>query len=302
VIGLLAAMLVTAYLALPLTATLSGKLIQAYHFFPVTAAIQTCLLVALVACMGPRFLPKTKWTPVLAGMILLFGYFLIPYHVIHRHLLTGPIRSDLYSPPGPAYHHAFAALARELDRDIYKDDQVIATTDDQVFVYWVAFRGRYTLFPQVWTSTLSNHEMEDRVLWFAREEGLDQADLVRFLDQPNILVYWLGHNLYQLNPLYHKEPLSDYSADDIRLHMNIPLGFDSFDVALPLSEIKRLQDRYAEILSMDEKEKPRLDLIILTADTKLMPLPDPDPSRYYLSYHDDYFRVWKAINGAVPKP
>jgi hypothetical protein len=301
VLGLLAAMQLAAFLALPLTATLTGKLIQAYHFFGVTAAVQTCLLVALVACVGPRFMPKALRNPVPAGILLLFGFCLVPYHVIHRHLLTGPIRTDMNTPPGPEYHHAFTSLARELDRDIYKDDQVMATIDDQLYAYWVGFHGRYAFFPQNWISTLSNHEMEDRLLWFAREEGFDNAALARFLDQHNILTYWLGTSLYQCSPLYHKEPLADYSEEDIKNNMQGPLDFGGFTLALPLSEIHRLQTRYAQILAMDEKEKPRLDLIILSANAKLLPLPDPDPSRYFLTYHDDYFRVWKAFKSPAQR-
>jgi len=262
VLGLLAAMQMAAFLGLPLMAVATGHLIQEYHFALITATIQTLLLVALVARFGPSVPFGVLRHPAFAAALLVFGYMLGPYHVVHRHLLDGALRTDMYSSPGPAYHRAFTALTKELDRDLYRNSIVLTTLDDQVFAYWVGFRGRFSFFPKAWNTTLSENEIKDRMLWFAREEGLDFASLVQFLDQRTITYYWLSG--------------------------------DSYSIHSP-GKMEEFRSRYAQILAMDEKEKPRLDIIVLSADRKLVPLPEPDPSRYSLTYHDDYFKVWKAI-------
>jgi hypothetical protein len=303
VFGMLFTLQLGAYLAIPLTATLTGKLIQASHFFMVTAAVQTCLFVLLIAMVGRQLLPAPLRNPLFGAVVLLLAFCIRPFDTVHRHLLNGPLRRDMSNPPGADYHTAFSSLVRELQRDDYKDDQVIATIDDQVYVYWVGFKGRYAFFPQSFTTSISNTEAEDRILWFARIEGLDKYGLQHFINQHYMLVDWLGACRFQFSPLYHKNPIADYSDEDIK---NITdrikqsrhglLVFDGFNLALPLSDNQRLQRRYAQIQGLDWRQMPRLDLIILTTDTKLFELPDPDPTKYKLVYRDDYFRIWKSID------
>jgi hypothetical protein len=294
---LLVTLQVTAFLAIPLTATLTGKLIQPIHSFLTTSAIQTSLLLLLVSSIGPGLLGKVPHRSLMGAVLLLLGFCLNPYHVIHRQLLTGPMPSNMFSPSATEYHHAFASLANELDRDIYKDDLVVATTDLDVYIYWVGFRGRYAFFPDVNFTTDSDFDIENRLLWFAREEKFDSENLKSFLIQNTFLL--LGCQ-YQFSPLYHLKPLEDYSPQNVNSYKKMPLDFNPFHLALPTSKIQELQDRYTQILAKNKNEEPRLDLIILSNFTLGTPLPDPPSSRYVLTYHDDYFRIWKAVKEVTP--
>jgi hypothetical protein len=295
VLILLALLQVGALIAMPLQATLTGTLIQPFHYLIVSRSVQTCLLVAWLSYVGGGLLPRFSAAPLVAGALLLASFYVVTQREIVADQSLGPLRPDIYTPPGPAYHAAFENLARELDRDLYKDDRVLATTDHQVYVYWVGFHHGFAFLPDNFSTTLSNQEIEDRLLWFARAEDLDPASLGRFLDQKAILVFWLGTDLYQCSPLYHRAPLSDYAPEDVARNFAHPPDLGSFALTLPKTDLQRLQDRYAQILASPLQDQPRLDLIILATDQRHFPLPAPDASRYTLTYHDDYFRVWQAI-------
>ncbi len=294
-IFLMAALQFGALLAMPLTATLTGKLIQPYHFLTVSRSIQTCLLVALISYIVGGLIPRFKLARVFAAALLAISFCIVTKREIAADVAIRHLRPDIYTPPGPGYHEAFANLVRELDRDIYKDDKVAATTDHQVYSYWVGFHRGFAFFPDNFLTTLSDRQIEDRLLWFGREEGLDADSLARFLNQKATMVFWLGSDLYQCSPVYQKDPLSDYQPTDVARNFDHPPDLGSFALALPNSVVLRLQDRYAQIKASPESERPRLDLIILAADQKHYPLPDPDSSLYRLTYHDEYFRVWQTI-------
>ncbi len=294
VLGLLAVLQIGALLALPLTAMLTGKLVQPYHFIAVSHYMETCMLVAWVSYVGGGLIPRLAIAPFLAGGLLAWSFYVVTVREIVADHSLGHLRPDIYTPPGPDYHDALTKLARELDKDSYRDDRVVATTDHEIYVYWVGFHHGFAFLPDSFTTTLSNHEIEDRLLWFAREGGLGAGDLTRFLDQKAIMLFWLEHDRYQCSPLYQKASLSDYSPEDIVRNFDHPPDLGSFALALPKGDLARLQDRYAQILAQPEMEKPRLDLIILTTDLRQFPLPGPNPARYKLTYHDAYFQIWKA--------
>lgn len=295
VMVLLAFLQIGAFILLPLSATLTGKLIQPYHYLIVSRSVQTCLLVALASYVGGGLLPRFSLAPILAGVLLAGSFYVVATREIEADRTVGHLRPDIYSPPGSGYHEAFTHLVKELDRDVYKTDQVLATTDMQLDVYWVGFHHGSAFVPDSSTTTLSNREIEERLLWFSREEGLEADSLARFFDQKATLLFWLEHDRYQCSPLYHLAPLSDYLSEEVARNFDHPRDLGSFALALPQSDLQRLKDRYAQILASPKSAMPRLDLIILAADQYQFPLPDPDRSRYTLTYHDAYFRVWQAI-------
>ena len=86
-------------------------------------------------------------------------------------------------PIMPNYRSDFAALARELGRPQYDEDRVLGTFDQQLGVWWLAFRRGYLFVPDPFVSTAPDNFIQRRTLELLRLAGGTSQFLNRRLNE-----------------------------------------------------------------------------------------------------------------------
>jgi hypothetical protein len=296
----LALLVLLSPLALPASTLLLGQTVQPYHFLTQVVVFKT---IALAVCLGhgldlvadavarrrPRW-AGIGWTrPAALGLCALVGIAVAS--VRHDYYLGFPKRLPMI-PMDPHrvrdYRGPFAELTRELSSARYADAAVLGTLDIQVHAWWSLFGGGHVFLPDPFATSLPDEAIEDRVLDFLHLHGVAPRRLPRILQDRELLVYFLSCNKYQASSAHTFAPLSEY-PEQLRAAIHASSVFDSWKIALPPSEARRLIAKY---VGRDRGgDGPRLDVIVLGRSGVAAQL-EPDPEAFELSFRNRVFRVY----------
>jgi hypothetical protein len=297
--GIVAGATLSAFFGPPLMALTLGELVLPYHFALVVRALSNLTAIAFVATWGSWLTSRRGWPTYALPAALAGAFGLAIFLQMRWNRMDLPIRDDMYKYPGQDYRACFSALARELASPRYAHDRVMATLDGQVYAYWVGILGRNSFCYDTAFSPATEPMVVDRLLLFLRELKTPAARVGPLLDNSSLLAFWLGSDKYQCSPLHMMGSPDDYATKDFWWRDQSPpwhafgrLG-ECWLLALPLNRQAAYQADYEKLLALPPLGAvPRLDLIVLNADRNV-PLTDPDPARYELTYHDGCFRVWQ---------
>jgi hypothetical protein len=210
----------------------------------------------------------------------------------YAHVITaGPPRFEFARYTNvPNYRGNLSGLMAALKVERERGARILGTLDHHVLVYWTAFLNGFVFVPDPFSSAAPDAEIERRLLAFAKLVGLPPALLAGFLEDPAILNFFLGHNKYQASIAHHFAPLSDYSPA-VRASIEKSAIYDTWRLALPISERQRLERRFAEVPPAGEGGLAAPDLLLLsTVDLSAGLLAPPD--HYDLVYENQAFRLW----------
>jgi len=143
--------------------------------------------------------------------------------------------------------------------------------------------------PDPFAMVIPDAEIEDRLLIFLKMNGADRNSTMRILRERAVLVFFLSCNKYQASPAHVFAPLEEYS-EPVRKRMRRLSPFDSWIVALPRSEARRLLLKYDGLDA--NLGGRRLDVIVLGRgflDGRLA----PDPDAFREVYSNRAFRVYE---------
>lgn len=187
----------------------------------------------------------------------------------------------------PNYRSDFAELARELGRQQYAKDQVLGTFDQQLGMWWLAFRRGYLFIPDAFVSAAPNSLIQRRTLELLRLAGATSQFLNRRLNEPYFIERFLSHGAWQASKAYTYRPIDDYNQTQAD-YIKRTTVLNSWSVITPHSERRRL---LAEFNSVPEPAQPPA-LIILPKGAGYETLPGP-AAPYQLAYENGTFRVWR---------
>jgi hypothetical protein len=299
----LAVMCLLSALALPASTVILGETIQPYHFMDDALTFKTLVIVVALgqlfdigAAWIARLLPATdrgRWLGR-AGLALVAAGCLFLGASLHLPKIArqGHLRRDFKAYRVSDYRAAFRELTEELGREHYAEARVLGTLDIQVLDWWSLFGGMQAFAPDTCATIIDDDEIEDRLLRFFRELGAEEHDVRRLINNRAVLIFFLGHAKYQVSPAHSFAPLSDYPLKVQQKSSNAS-WFNSWLVALPNSEVKRLVERYAR--TPDGRGDLRLDVIVLgpgRLDRGLAPAPE----QFRLSFQNRLFRVYLRSN------
>jgi len=296
-----------AWMGPALLAMLSGSTVQPNHFQFTLEAIEAFVWLAVFAWYAVNFrafIPvregdrkpsappsdsKALFVGLLLGCLLILGAQARRVREWIRY--EGPVR--LEETAGPGYRSNFTALTAELSRPRYRDCQAIATLNHQVLVWWVALQRRYAFCPDLMATTAGQPEIECRFALFCHQLNLTPDQFHDLIGRQLVLNLWLSGNEYQLSPMHHFAPLSDYSSQALADLQAIPYGKGNWNLILPLSEEQRLMELYRKTAEIPLSSYPRFDLIVLHDQEGWLPhLEGPVSADWELAYSNDDFRVW----------
>jgi hypothetical protein len=307
----LTVMCLLSLLAIPASTVLLGQTVQPYHFFSETVTFKTLVIIVAIgqmldmgAAWIARHLPGTDLSRRLgrAGLAIVAAGCLFLGTALHlpQIVFEGHVRRDFEMYRAPDYRAAFRELTDELGRERYAGARVLGTLDIQVLDWWALFGGMQAFSPEPCATTIDDDEIEDRLLRFLRELGAKQQDVLRIVKDRAVLIFFLGCAKYQVSRGHHFAPLSDYPLQ-IQQTFSNSSRFDSWLMALPNSEAKRLVERYSR--TREGRGNLRLDVIVLgpgQLDRRLAPAPE----QFRLRFENRLFRVYQRADvepeGAEP--
>ncbi|MBD2325761.1 hypothetical protein [Alkalinema sp. FACHB-956] len=317
-LGLIAILSVAACFALPISTVILGQTVQIYQFFDRFLRVMGFGLVIygsyglrqLFQRVQPEGLPQ-RWRAIglATGLALAL---LFPFREAQALVSNGQhVRADFPEWQAlPDYRHNFNALVAELAKPEYHSAKVLGTLDVQVYAWWVTFQNGASYLPEAPLTTVSDREIEARLLSFCKLLNLSPQAFVGLINRSYTNLFWLGHGKYQASRAYTYAPLSDYFPA-VQQQIGRTGLLNSLSVALPISEQRRLLETYWQTpgptgsnsklesskLENSKLDSPRLDIIVLTQDASLQGASPIDPD-FELTYENPAFRLWrrKALN------
>jgi len=294
-----------AFLGLHINVFVLGKTVQVDHFpyaFESVSAYSLSLLCYVLFLvffeLVRRRLQAFPTLPSLLGNhldqpVTLMVCALVAFHLAtsRPHYPMGHLRGDLepYQKLGPNYRSAFTDLAKELSKDTYKSASVVATFDTKVRTWWSTFREGNSFNPDVFLTTVSDAEIESRLVILCKLLGMQQPEQFgAFVKEWMINAIWLGHNKYQATRLYTFGPIEQYPKEVRKSIQNLS-WFETWHLFIPHDEVTRLQDLFAR--TRLEPSGIRPDVIVLTSYDLAQGL-EPLPVFFAPSFQNDTFKVW----------
>lgn len=299
----------SACFSLPISVFLLGKTIQPYHFKMVSDTYSSyAMLIHLLilfevaaAILQPfrdRVFRRRLWHIVYIFAVMLCLLLFSMRMALKTTRLTNHIRADIPEWKNlPDYRVHFVALVQELQSKKYTSCRVVGTFDSQVTYWWLTFGGGKGFLVDPMISTLSDDEVESRLIDFCRLLGMTPNTFSAFISQNYINLFWLGLNKYQASRAHTFSHLEDYSPEDRKRILSTP-GVqhweETWTVFIPLSEQKRLRARFEREKSLHSR---RLDLIILNRNEIAAGL-SPVSQDFVLEFENPVFQVWvrKGLN------
>jgi hypothetical protein len=307
-IGVILVYVVFSVLAIPLSTGLTGRAFLLYEFHDRRMRFSSLgyivvfgLLLVLTynswkARLNPKPLPMVGQLvfAVLFFAVAMIGIGSSALMAAHRAATTVQPRVwDSTWPTGwtgwPAladYRVNFVRLSDELRRLEYNKARVLATFDQQLAIWWLAFRRGYLFIPDPFLSNVSDALIERRTLELLNLVGADSEFLERKLDEDYFVKRFLGHDKWQASRAHTFSSLWDYIPAQID-QIGRTTVLDSWYVFLPRSERERLVAAFTH--SGAPERLP--DLIILPNGAGYDRLGGPG-SPYQLTYQNSTFRVW----------
>lgn len=297
---LLALFLLLSGLALPVSTILLGKTIEPYHFGDELVTFKTLVLIVgagqlcdvVGAVLRGRLAGAERlrsWLgPALVATVAVVC--LVAASSRHRPWIERELhmRDDFAAYRVEGYREAFRELTRELASERHSGARVLATLDIQVLDWWSLFGGGQVFCPDPCATKITDDEIEARLLSLFRTLRASERDMLRLLHDRAVMIFFLGCAKYQASRGHSFAPFHDYPLA-VRREAMRSSRLDSWLVALPYGEVKRLQERYSR--TREVGDDLRLDLIVLgpgPLDSGLA----PPPESFELVFTNERFRIY----------
>lgn len=312
------ALLVAAWFAQPFQVFVLGKATQIYHFlFNVPILYGYAAIVLLFNIFGLTYLPRFgEWlgrfaTQEKALSVVLVVVILSAQSVIAAQQPLDRI-NDQKTPRGAAasnepwavFGNSYRPNLRALQKEFVENPQLKATKtfstlDFDVYVLLTAFDGKRAFNPDPFTSTLGDAEIENRLCELGKIFRLQPESFGQFIQMYYVDCYLLGHNKYRFATDHKFSSDDDYPPQAIAALGHMPKQW-GWILLIPNSEVQRLVEKYAAILSQKSDTQLYPDMIVLTGVENRMGLV-PSPEIYRKVYTNQVFLVYvKKQNGNHP--
>jgi hypothetical protein len=161
--------------------------------------------------------------------------------------------------------------------------------DLQLLTWWTGFGPGRAFLGAAFGTVVSDEVQERRVLLFCRLIGVSEERLPRLLRLFHVNSGFLGCAKYQASRAYTFCPLDDYDPE-LRPLIRKKSVDDSWHLVIPRSEMRRLQQAYAET-SLQRCEFRLPDVVVLTGYELSYGLHPPD-DLYVEAYRNRSFAAW----------
>jgi hypothetical protein len=301
-LGVIFLYVVFSILAMPLSASLTGRAFLLYEFhdrrmkFSALGYIVIAGLLLALSYQGwRRRRQDSNGLPVAAKLVLATLLAGVAFAGIRSSTLMATNQAAITVQPSswgnagwpalPNYRADFVKLANELHRPQYDGAQVLATFDQQLGVWWLAFRTGHLFIPDPLLSNMPDKLIEERTLQILHLVGASSEFLSEKLNELYFDIN-LSHDKWQASAAYTYANLEDYTSTQIQ-QISRTTVLDSWSVLVPRSERDRLIAAFRHIV-----ESERLpDIIILPNGAGYQRLRGPR-GPYRLAYENTTFRVW----------
>jgi hypothetical protein len=295
------AMVVCGCLAQPIQVFLLGKGAQIYHYFLFTsptfysyALLLLCIrFFKLLSVPDAGEAPVWPWRITIAACAIalpvMFVLGIEEATDVMRNMSVS--RNDItpWLRTGSSFRPALRGLERQFQKNPdFKDTRTFLTFCTEVNYLLTAFYDRRAFLPDNGFSTLSDRELEQRLFESAKICRFNRNDFAELIRDTYTLNFWLGCAKYWYASDHKFAPASDYAPTVSEAARALPPEA-AFNLALPISEEKRLTAAYDEVLKKPSDLKTYPDLVILSLVSSI------DESLYQLIYTNSVFRVYKKI-------
>jgi hypothetical protein len=309
-------LMIVAGLAQPIQILLLGKQIQIYHYLHNVSVFYAYGVVILgfhvARQLRARFpsRPGRVWSRdwryrAILILMLAVGAWLATDEARQRHgYLKHPSGAVDLCHPWARYEDRYRPALRELDREFQRNsalhrDATFTTFNMDVFTLLTAFHGKRAFNPDVFASTLSDEEIEDRLVTSALLLQLSEQNFHPWLSHYHILNHFLGCNKYRLADDHRFSPVDEDYPPHYLHYLKEPWypQQDGWVLVLPNSEGRRLAARYSarsNRLAADDNNLP--DLVILSPEhQEQRDVFALHPGLYELIYNNEVFEVYRHL-------
>ena len=304
-------MLVCAgWLAQPAQLFLLGKGAQIYHYAFYT--LPMCYAFAMLLLLGQLIrlsLPRQAW-PVFAvlarrpgwagGAILSVLVVLLGLLALEEPLAaitskrTSRVENSPWAVFGDQYRPAFRDLDKAFrDQPALRQARSFGTFCHEVNFLLTAFHGKRAFLPDNGFTTLSDEALERRVCDMGRIFAFPVAEFARFIQDTMTMNYWLGCARYWCASDHKFASERDYPEQVLAQVKAMPRQ-SPFNLVLPLSELRRLLEKYELRGAQPAQVESYPDLIITTALLKTQAIA-PRPDLYREVYTNIGFTVYGKV-------
>lgn len=287
------AMMIAGWLAQPTQLLLLGQGSQIYHYLIfVLPALYAYAVIILFFNLLKTVIPATfrdslrqfgqkpLWGgTVLFSVVLIFATLVAMENKILTVSLLKTSRGETnvpWSQAGDSYRPCF----RELDKQFAQNPTLKKTKSFATFCYEVnfllaGFHDKRAYLPDNAYSTLSDDELENRLLETFKIVQLSPDHLNEFIDANFILNYWLGCAKYWMTSDYQYSTRDDYLPEQWHF-LEEQAKQSPWILCLPQSEAKRLIQKYNEIIRRKSDFNTHPDTIIIGLEKSLGMIPHPN--------------------------
>jgi hypothetical protein len=189
-------------------------------------------------------------------------------------------------PALPNYRADFEKLATELRGPQYDDTQMLATFDQQLGIWWLAFRKGHLFIPDPLLSNAPDKLIEEATFQLLYLAGASPQFLDDKVNEIYFDVNFFSHDKWQASEAFTYGKIEDYTPAQIEQISRTTI-LDSWSVLVPRSERERLLAAFTHITAPERLP----DMIILPIGTGYDKLGGPGVP-YRLAYENTTFRVW----------
>jgi hypothetical protein len=184
-------------------------------------------------------------------------------------------------------------LERQTAEGDRSDLPMLLSNDNMVLAWWAVLGKGTLLMPDVFSVTLTQAAIEQKLAQSGRVLGLDEDTFVTLLNDFSFNIFFYGHNQFQSSIIWHPAPLADYPPEVQRNLMKRDMDVWSvWDLALPLSRRMYLREFYRNY-ALDEGLLP--DYVVV-AQYETFPRDLVLPEAYQLTLRNENYRVWIRRN------
>jgi hypothetical protein len=290
-------------LAIPLSESLTGRAFLLYEFHDrrmkfsalgYSVILGLLLMLSYQAWFRKRQDPKRSavaaklvFITILASVVMsgIWGSMLIAADRAAT-MVQPRVWDNAGWPALPNYRGDFEKLAAELRGPQYDNAQVLATFDQQLGIWWLAFRKGHLFMPDPLLSNASDKLIEERTLQLLYLVGASREFLMGKLNEVYFDINFFSHDKWQASAAFTYRELEDYTPAQIE-QIGRTTILDSWSVLVPRSERERLLAAFTHIT----KPERLPDMIILPIGAGYDKLGGPGVP-YRLAYENSTFRVW----------
>jgi hypothetical protein len=296
-LAFLGALAVFAWVAMPLTGILTGKIIQPYHYryawFMLTSYVG--LAGAAIAVESMLRWARTDEAHVFGIPFRSFGpsLFAVAVGAVSAYSISGGGHVIWNHHPrfhtNPRYRADLSDLARVLASPPYQGRRVLGTLDPVIYEWWVGLEGKFASLSDPFLSTRPDVELEARFMAFCDQLGVSEEAFRDLLRNRWNQVFWVSYDKFDTSPLKSVDDGSEHARG--RLH-NVATGnfMTPWNIIVPNSEVTRMSAAYRSG-SWKTFGFAGPDIVVLTTDDVSHGREPRDP-RFKKTFSNPTFVVW----------